>query len=335
MLTRRTLIETAGGAMLAALARTPARAGSAPDATRKKGARSFVIFSKHLPDLNWSDLASAAIDMGFDGIDLTVRPRGHVLPERVTEDLPRALDAIRAKGTRVAMITTELTSARQPAARPILEAAGKAGIRLVKLGYWKYELKDVRAELAAMARDIEGLVAIAREHDVELGVHNHAGNIGGGIFDIAPHMDKLDAKHVGYYFDPRHAVVEGGGIGWKAATLLVAPRLKMIAVKDFIWENTPKGWALKNVPMGEGQVEWPWFATTIAQAGYGGPISVHLEYKIDGATPADIQRNTMAAAKKDLAFTKRMFNVDARAERTREEGCTACVAGCEVNEVRA
>lgn len=313
MLTRRTLMETAGGAMLAALAHAPARAaaavtGAAPDdPLRKKGARAFVIFSKHLPALNWGDLASAAIDMGFDGIDLTVRAKGHVLPERVTEDLPRALDAIRAKGTQVAMITTELTSPRHPTARPILAAAGKAGVRLVKPGYWKYDMKDVRAEAAAMMRDVEGLGALAREHGVEIGVHNHAGNIGGGIFDIAPHMDKLEAKTVGYYFDPRHAVVEGGGIGWKAATLFVAPRLKMIAVKDFVWEQTPKGWAIKNVPMGEGQVEWPWFANAIVQAGYSGPISLHLEYKIEGATPAEEQRNTIAAATKDLAFTKKQF----------------------------
>jgi sugar phosphate isomerase/epimerase len=205
------------------------------------------------------------------------------------------------------MITTELTSARHATARPILEAASKAGVHLVKLGYWKYELKDVRAEVAAMARDIDGLGALAREYGVVLGVHNHAGYIGGGVFDIAPHMDKLDATTIAYYFDPRHAVVEGGGIGWKAATQLVAPRLRMIAVKDFIWEHTPKGWTTKSVPMGGGQVEWPWFAKAIVQAGYSGPISVHLEYTIDGATPAEIQRNTMIAAKKDLVFTKKQF----------------------------
>jgi L-ribulose-5-phosphate 3-epimerase len=32
------------------------------------------IFSKHLQFLNYYDLAEAAAEMGFDGIDLTVRP---------------------------------------------------------------------------------------------------------------------------------------------------------------------------------------------------------------------------------------------------------------------
>ena len=41
------------------------------------------IFSKHLQFLNYEDMANAAAEMGFDGIDLTVRPNGHVLPEQV------------------------------------------------------------------------------------------------------------------------------------------------------------------------------------------------------------------------------------------------------------
>src|SRR5262245_29907172 len=126
MPTRRVFMEAASGALLAALATgkasaaSPVRAGVASGAgtpaAAGAGPLSYCFFSKHLPDLNWTDLAAATIDMGFDGIDLTVRAKGHVPPERVAEDLPRALDAIRAKGTTVAMITTELTSASHPTA---------------------------------------------------------------------------------------------------------------------------------------------------------------------------------------------------------------------------
>jgi L-ribulose-5-phosphate 3-epimerase len=267
----------------------------------------FCFFSKHLPDLSWTDLATAIVDMGYDGIDLTVRPGGHVTPERAAQDLSRAVDAIRAKGTAVRMITTGLTSASDPTARPILQAAGKVGIRLVKPGYWKYALKDVRAEIAAMIRDVTDLAALARDCGVELGVHNHTGNVGGGIWDIAPHVDALDAHAVGYYFDPRHAVVEGGGVGWKTATLLVAPRLKMIAVKDFFWARQAGGWKIQDCPLGEGMVDWPWFATAITQSRFAGPISVHFEYAIPGATPDDVRRNTIAAGRRDLAFIRAQF----------------------------
>jgi len=205
------------------------------------------------------------------------------------------------------MITTELTSASHPSARAILAGAAAAGVRRVKIGYWKYDLKDVRAEVAAMARDLAGLAALATECGVTLGLHNHAGNVGSALWEIAPAMDALDPRAIGYYFDPRHALVEGGQVGWKAAALLVLPRLEMIAVKDARWEKSARGWTAQHCPMGDGMVDWPWFAATIAKSPFGGPISVHVEYKIDGATPEEIRRKTMTAAQRDLAFTKRAF----------------------------
>ena len=167
---RRAFLEAAGGAAVAAVvsrsAGAPTAAGATPGSQASgaggPGRRpSDGFFSKHLPDVGWADLAAATIDMGFDGIDLTVRPKGHVAPERVAEDLPRAVEAIRAGGTTIPMITTEVTSASQPAARAIFAAAGTAGIRLVKVGYWKYARADVRAEVAAMGRDLAGLAELA------------------------------------------------------------------------------------------------------------------------------------------------------------------------------
>lgn len=103
-------------------------------------ARRFTIcfFSKHLPNLNYDDLGKALKGAGFDGVDLTVRPGGHVLPERATQDLPRALEAIRSHGLEVPLITTELTSASDPSARPILSTAARLKVPFFKLGYWKY-----------------------------------------------------------------------------------------------------------------------------------------------------------------------------------------------------
>src|SRR5690242_1115405 len=84
----------------------------------------LCLFSKPLPEMDWRRLAQAAKTVGFGGIDLTVRGGGgHVRPERAAEDLPKAVEAIRGEGLDVPMITTELTSADDPAARPILSTA--------------------------------------------------------------------------------------------------------------------------------------------------------------------------------------------------------------------
>jgi sugar phosphate isomerase/epimerase len=219
-MTRRELMRMAGGAALASGLATRTTAA------RAAGALTFCLFSKHLPELKWSDLGRAVKDAGFDGVDLTVRPQGHVLPERAADDLPRAIDAIKAHGVSVPMITTELTSPDAPTAKPILQAAAKSGVRYFKTGYWRYtSSSDVRAQIAAAGTALKGLAVLAREYGIELGFHNHAGYIGGALWDIAPAIDQLDPRHAGYYFDPRHAVAEGGAGAWKSATYLVAPRL--------------------------------------------------------------------------------------------------------------
>jgi sugar phosphate isomerase/epimerase len=118
-------------------------------------------------------------------------------------------------------------------------------------------------------------------------------------------IDGLDPKWAGYYFDICHAVTEGGLAGWKIALNLVAPRIKMIAIKDFYWEKTPsQTWRPHYCPLGEGMVDWKSYFQTLAQAGFQGPISLHLEYDIPGSTPSAQEENTLVAAQRDLEFVK-------------------------------
>jgi sugar phosphate isomerase/epimerase len=268
----------------------------------------FVLFSKPLPELGWSDLGRAVRDAGYEGIDLTVRAKGHVLPERAVQDLPRAIDAIKSHGLTVPMITTEITSPNDPTAKPLLQTAARNGVRYFKTGYWRYTASaDVRAQVAAAGEALVGLAALARDCGIQLGFHNHAAYIGAALWDIAPAIDRLDSQWAGYYFDPRHAVAEGGGGAWKAATHLVMSRLKMVALKDCVWEKTEKGWRIENCPLGEGLVDWAWIGKALRSVNFAGPISIHLEYEIPGATLEERTRRTIDAATRDLAVAKKFL----------------------------
>lgn len=92
-------------------------------------------------------LAQTVKQIGFSGVDLTVREGGHVTPEKAQEELPKVVAVIRDASITVPMITTNLTSATDSTARPILATAGKLSIPFVKPGYYKYGLVDVRREL--------------------------------------------------------------------------------------------------------------------------------------------------------------------------------------------
>jgi sugar phosphate isomerase/epimerase len=264
----------------------------------------ICFFSKHLPNKNWGQLAQSVKQMGFGGVDLTVRPGGHVLPERAGEDLPKAVAAIRAEGLDVPMITTGLTSANDPTAKPILSTAGQLKIPFFKSGYYKYAFVDVRRELEKAMNDFRGLAGLSKQCGVQAGFHNHESYIGAQLWDVATVMDELDPKWAGYYFDVRHAVCEGGAAGWKIAFNLIAPRLKMIAVKDFYWDKTSKGWKQMDCPLGEGMVDWVAYFKMLRQVNFQGPISLHLEYEIAGATASAREEATLVAARRDFEFLK-------------------------------
>lgn len=303
-----------GGAGLATIGALPNGLASLPETVKQDGPGPICLFSKHLPMLDWKELAVVTRTAGFDGIDLTVRPGGHVLPERAATDLPLAVRAIRESGLAVPMITTGLVAASEPTATPILATAGQLGIPFCKTGYYKYQYTDPRpdprAQMTAAIAQFASLAALGARHRVVAGFHNHCGNIGGAIADVAPEIEKLDRQWAGYYFDVRHAVCEGGAEGWRLAFHLAAPRLKMIAVKDFYWERGPQradgstAWRQVNCPLGEGMVDWKLFTRLLREASWKGPVSLHLEYPIAGRTDAEKRDNTLIAARRDLAFLK-------------------------------
>jgi L-ribulose-5-phosphate 3-epimerase len=255
----------------------------------------FCFFSKHLPELQYPELAKWLADTGFDGVDLTVRKGGHVLPERATEDLPRAVEAIRARGLEVPMLTTELTSAADPSARTILSTAARLKIPFFKLGYWPYRT-DPLADLQKAAADVRGLVELAKEYGITAGFHNHPRNVGLAGWDGRQVVEPLDPKWIGYYYDSNNATEEGAVMGWEVTLRLALPRLKMAAFKDFYWAKVNGKWSGVACPLGEGMVNWSKLFPIIAGTGFSGPISIHQEYK-----PA----NRMTAARADLEFVRK------------------------------
>ena len=168
-----------------------------------------------------------------------------------------------------------------------------------------YAFVDVRSELEKAGREFRRLSDLCGRHGIQIGYHNHEEYVGAPVWDMATVIEPLDPKWVGYYFDPRHAVAEGGVGAWKISTNLVLHRLKMVAAKDFYWEKTPhKGWQARNCPLGQGMVDWKYFFMAIARAGFQGPISLHLEYDVPGSTKAAKEENTLAAAQRDLEFLR-------------------------------
>ncbi len=282
--------------------------GDAPSASQAMGMVSMagpgspiVLFSKHLAELGWRDLGVAVRQAGFDGVDLTVRPGGHVLPARVSEDLPRAVAAIRDGGSMVAMLTTGLTQPDDPAARATLQGARDAGVPRLKAGYYRYAFADARNELAVATTAFRALVRMAGESGVMLAYHNHSGDyVGAPVWDALQMIEGQPATATGIYFDVRHATVEGGLGGWRAAVQMAAPHLRMLAIKDFYWEKGANGrWRVVDCPVGDGMVDWKAFGAELRKARFSGPMSVHVEYDPGGRTQVEKTERMLEAMVRD------------------------------------
>jgi L-ribulose-5-phosphate 3-epimerase len=287
------------------------RIEQAPAPTVKPGAPlidRICLFTDHLDDFGYSytDVARMLKQLKIAGPDLTVRPGGLVLPERVTEDLPKAVAAFRDEGLSVPMISTGLTSAKDPAAAATFSTAGKLGIGYYKLGYFRYD--DVltwQAQLDATRTELKSLLEVSRRARMIAGFHNHSGPfVGGALWDSWELVSGLDPQQIGFYFDPAQATIEGGNHGWKLGLARLAPRLVMVAIKDFVWEKADGQWRTRWVPLGQGMVRWDEFFALLARIPFEGPMSLHIEYDPGGGTKAARLENSLAAAERDLKFLR-------------------------------
>lgn len=275
-MTRRDLIQSVPLALSPQIA--PAQTTPAQTTPARP---SLCLFSKHAAKLNYAQLGKYCKQVGFDGVDLTVRPAGHVVPERVAEDLPLAVEALGAAGLKVPMITTGLTNPRAPEAAATLRKAGELKIPFWKVGYFRYDkVIDIERKLAEVQVALTGFTALSRLYNCTAGFHNHSGNyVGSPMWDTRQLLTPLDANHIGYYFDPAHATAEGGAWNWEASLEIALTRMKMVAVKDFYWEKGASGkWAMKWCPLGEGMVDWPKVFARLAKAKFTGPVTLHVEY---------------------------------------------------------
>jgi len=270
----------------------------------------FVMFSKMLGEFPVAEAARRIKSLGFDGVDLTVRPGGHVRPDRVAADLPEAVRAIRGEGLTVPMISTAITRAADPHAGPTLAAAAALGIRRAKLGYWDAPAGGLLAAIDGARRDLDGLERLAESSHLTLGLHNHSGP---GYVTCQPMtvwtlLRDRNPEHVAAYYDPGHAAVEGGLGGWRQALELLGPRIRLVAVKDFGWKaepGRPKAvWRSEQVPLKDGLVPWPEFFRALAALRYDGPVSFHSEYKGPHSWRELSTEALLAQTADDLTFVK-------------------------------
>ncbi len=264
------------------------------------------IFSKHLQWLDYEEMARTAARLGFDGIDLTVRPGGHVQPERVEEDLPRAVEAAQRSGIRIMMLTTSIRRASDPHCEEILRTAAGLGIDLYRMGWYKYDRNSpIVTQVDQNTRRLSEMAGLNQVYKIRGAYQNHAGlRFGAAIWDLWQALKEIDSPWLGCQYDIRHAMVESAG-AWPAGLDLIAPHINSIDIKDFRWQSG----RIENVPLGRGQVDFAGYFRKLSDLEVRKPISLHLEYPLGGAEKGKSRLNTspetvLKAIRSDLTYLR-------------------------------
>ena len=246
-----------------------------------------AIFSKHLQFLGGAELARAAAEIGFDGIDLTVRAGGHVEPARAAEDLPPLVSLIRQHELEVPMVTTDIVDATSPHARTLFKTLGKVGIRYYRWGGFTYRAdQPLTQQFEDLHQRSAQLAALNTEYEVCAIYHTHSGVdlVGAPVWDIFEILKDLDPNAVAINYDVAHATVEGGLGGWIDSFRLAESYIRGVAFKDFVWQKGARdNWEPAWVPLGQGMVRFPKFCSLLAKTAFDGPVQLHFEYPLGGA----------------------------------------------------
>ena len=223
-----------------------------------------------------------------------MRSGGHVLPERVEEDLPNAAAALKKAGVSIAMITTRIEDPRDPITRKILKTTAGLGIRQYRRDGERWEgSTNPLKRIAELQNRIRALVELNKEYGLFGGIHNHSGfDLGATPWEVYELVKTHPSTRLGSNFDVAHATIEGGLGGWRSGFHLLAAesRIGMLAIKDFFWQKGERGWNPEFCALGQGMVDFKTFCGYLKDARFAGPISMHFEYgKHNHPRPGDEQ----------------------------------------------
>ena len=274
---------------------------------------SVHLFSKHLQFLNLEQAGEKAAELGFQGLDLTVRPKGHVLPETVIEDLPKAIADIKKGGSTCLMMTTAVEDAANQTDVNVLKTAAQLGIKYYRANWFKYsEERTMEADLEYYQQKIKTLSLLNKQLGISGCYQNHAGrSVGASIWEIKKILEQAEPGYFGTQYDIRHAMVEGG-LSWENGLKLIKSSINTIVLKDYKWGQVNGVWKPINVPIGEGMVNFKKYFSLLKAYKINVPVSLHLEYDLGGAEKGKKEitiekKEVYKAMKKDLVAVQRLW----------------------------
>ena len=279
----------------------------------------IVLNSKFFRTLSVGDLAAKVQALGFDGIDVNVRPGHPVNPANVATALPEAVALWKKQGLVCPLATAPVTlvDPDAPEVEPLYAGCMAAGVPRVKIGFFPFTPGADYWALVEVARQaLARFARVGERYGVQTVYQVHSGSVLGSNCAGLMHLLRgLDPRWVGAYPDLGHMVLDGED--YPMGLAMVREYLSIVAVKDAYHAPQPLGseppFLPRFVAVGRGAVNWRRALGALKALGFDGACSVHTEYEFDesiirrvgfaNATPPNLEE----WARADAAYLRRMW----------------------------
>lgn len=259
----------------------------------------LAIFVKPWKSMDLPKLAGHIKELGFDLIELPVRPGFPCEPESIETALPEAVSLLADHGVRVLNVTVSLSLDDER----LYAACAKAGITMNRVmfnrgnkSYWEAE-SDAR-------RQLDQAIPLCEQYNVQIGVQNHYGHSlpvnAMGLYNL---VKDYDSQYVGAIWDPAHNALEG--MEPEPALDVVASHLCVVNLKNAYWKRTsgPEAdvaeWKVYWTSGRQGRANWKRVIDKVRAMNYTGPICFSAEYTDEDAVDRLIVQ--------DLAFARQLL----------------------------
>jgi sugar phosphate isomerase/epimerase len=259
----------------------------------------LAVFVKPWKTLSLQELGAHVRRLGFEWIELPVRPGFACQPETIETDLPHAVEVLGSQGVRILNVTvdTPLDDER------LYAACAAAGVTLNRVMFRCRERNYWEAEAEAR-RTLDAAVKLCERYNVRIGVQNHVGGfVGVHEFGLYHLLKDYDPRYFGAIWDAAHNALEG--MAPELALDVIGDRLMIVNLKNAFWQRMtgPEAavaeWKVYWTSGRQGRANWPRVVAKLRQIRYTGPICLTAEYSDDSSVDRLIAE--------DLAFAQEVL----------------------------
>lgn len=261
----------------------------------------FAVFVKPWKNKSLAELGPFIKNLGFDWIELPVRPGFPCEPDQIETTLPQAAAQLADAGVQILNITAALPMDDER----LYAACAKANVAMNRVMFRTGDMPYPEAEDGAR-RQLDAALPLCEQYGVQIGVQNHIGNfVPVHAMGLKQLLKDYDSKYVGAIWDAGH----NGLAGMEADLALdvIGPHLCVVNLKNAFWRRVsgPEAevaeWKVHWTSGRQGRASWPKVAAKLKAIGYSGPICLTAEYSDE----ASVERLIV----EDLAFARGCFGV--------------------------